>query len=143
MQLSTRAAAHFTRGELATALRQNPYSCNILLAGVDPTGVEVVEGEKREIGGPSLYWMDYLASLNKLNYGAHGYISYFLLSLLDKNYKVGMSQREGLELVNICLDQLKRRFIINMPKFVVKILKMDHTVEVFHTAADGHVPVTD
>lgn len=46
--LSTKAAAHFLRGELAEALRQNPYYVNLLLAGVDSDG-------------PSLYYIDYLA----------------------------------------------------------------------------------
>lgn len=35
--------------------------CNLLLAGYD------------EKTGPSLYWMDYLATLNKINTGGTGY----------------------------------------------------------------------
>ena len=40
---------------------QSPYHCNLLLAGYD------------EATGPSLYWMDYLATLNKINTGGTGY----------------------------------------------------------------------
>ena len=40
---------------------QSPYHCNLLLAGYD------------ESTGPSLYWMDYLATLNKINTGGTGY----------------------------------------------------------------------
>ena len=40
---------------------QSPYHCNLLLAGYD------------EANGPSLYWMDYLATLNKINTGGTGY----------------------------------------------------------------------
>ena len=40
---------------------QSPYHCNLLLAGYDETT------------GPSLYWMDYLATLNKINTGGTGY----------------------------------------------------------------------
>lgn len=40
---------------------QSPYHCNLLLAGYDAKE------------GPSLYWMDYLATLNKINTGGTGY----------------------------------------------------------------------
>ncbi|KAK4387074.1 Proteasome subunit beta type-2-B [Sesamum angolense] len=63
--LTTAAAANFTRGELATALRKNPYMVNIILAGYDKET------------GPSLYYIDYIASLHKLDKAAFGYGSYF------------------------------------------------------------------
>lgn len=40
---------------------QSPYQCNLLVAGYD-------EGP-----GPSLYWVDYLATLHKVNTGGTGY----------------------------------------------------------------------
>lgn len=40
---------------------QSPYQCNLLIAGYD-------EGV-----GPSLYWLDYLATLHKVNTGGTGY----------------------------------------------------------------------
>ena len=40
---------------------QSPYHCNLMLAGYDQTA------------GPSLYWLDYLATLNKINTGGTGY----------------------------------------------------------------------
>lgn len=40
---------------------QSPYQTNIMIAGYD------------EKVGPSLYWMDYLATLNKVNTGGVGY----------------------------------------------------------------------
>ncbi|XP_073287173.1 proteasome subunit beta type-2-A-like isoform X2 [Primulina huaijiensis] len=48
MPLTTAAAANFTRSELATALRKNPYMVNIILAGYDKET------------GPSLYFLDYI-----------------------------------------------------------------------------------
>lgn len=60
------AVASFVRGELARALRsRKPYSVNLLLGGVDPI-----------TNSPSLYWCDYLASLAKVPYAAHGYAQY-------------------------------------------------------------------
>lgn len=57
-KLSTHAAANFTRNNLAEALRSGPYQVNILLAGYDPDEDEC-----------SLYFMDYLASMQKVNSG--------------------------------------------------------------------------
>ena len=66
--LSPSAMAHFVRGELASSLRsRKPYNVNLLLGGVDPI-----------TGAPSLYWLDYLASLAPLPYAAHGYAQYEL-----------------------------------------------------------------
>lgn len=64
--LSPKALAHFVRGELATSLRsRKPYNVNLLLGGVDPITHK-----------PSLYWLDYLASLASVPYAAHGYAQY-------------------------------------------------------------------
>ena len=40
---------------------QKPYQVNILFAGFD------------EKAGPSLYWMDYLATMHKMNIAGNGY----------------------------------------------------------------------
>lgn len=61
--LSPSGLAHFVRGELASSLRsRKPYNVNLLMGGVDPI-----------TGKPSLYWLDYLASLAEVPYAAHGY----------------------------------------------------------------------
>eukprot|EP01098_Paradermamoeba_levis_P002929 TRINITY_DN1384_c0_g1_i1.p1 TRINITY_DN1384_c0_g1~~TRINITY_DN1384_c0_g1_i1.p1 ORF type:complete len:227 (-),score=71.37 TRINITY_DN1384_c0_g1_i1:104-685(-) len=109
LPLSLHAAANFTRRQLAHALRSNPYNVNLLLGGVDEEG-------------PALYFMDYLASLNKLNFGVHGYASNFLLSVLDKNYKEGLTVEQGLELLKLCIFELKTRFLISYSGFLVKIV---------------------
>jgi 20S proteasome subunit beta 4 len=46
---------------LALRCLQSPYHCNLLVAGFD-------EGV-----GASLYWLDYLATLHKVNTGGTGY----------------------------------------------------------------------
>lgn len=111
--LTTKEAASFTRLELANALRSDPYQVNILLGGWD----------KEE--GPSLYWIDYLASSHKTPFSAHGYAGYFLLSIFDKYYKPGMNLNEGLELIKTCIEQLKRRFVLNAPSFIAKVVDKD------------------
>ena len=112
-KLTTNATANFTRRELANALRsRKPYNVNILLGGVDN-------------GVPSLFYIDYLASSNKLNFGAHGYCSYFVLSLFDKYWKKDMNLEEGKVLMKRCIAEIQKRFMVNQPNFMIKIVDKD------------------
>nr|VDC71775.1 unnamed protein product [Brassica rapa] len=125
--LTTAAAAKFTRGELATALRKvcyffgsllrlmiaNPYSVNILMAGYD------------EESGASLYYIDYIATLHKVDKGAFGYGSYFSLSTMDRHYREDMSVEEAIELVDKCILEIRSRLVVAPPNFVIKIVDKD------------------
>ncbi|EFA81563.1 proteasome subunit beta type 2 [Heterostelium album PN500] len=110
--LSTSATAHFIRNELATALRRNPYNVNLLVAGYD------------EKTGPAVYYMDYLASLQKLDFGCHGYAAYFLLGLLDRLHHKDMSYEEGVELMHKCCEELQTRFLVG-GKYTLKYISKD------------------
>ncbi|EER09201.1 proteasome subunit beta type 2, putative [Perkinsus marinus ATCC 50983] len=92
VQLTTHALASFTRNELADALRKGPYQVNMLIGGYDDKD-----------GSASLYYMDYLASCQKITRGAHGYAAYFVLGLLDKLYKKDMTQEDGLDAIKQCI----------------------------------------
>jgi 20S proteasome subunit beta 4 len=119
ISLSAHASAHWTRRNLATSLRKGPYHCDLLIAGFDPAN----PGSKTTHSTiPSLYYIDYLASMNRLDFGAHGYGSNFVLSIFDRYYKPGMSVEEVLQLLRTCLNELKTRFIIKEPLFTVKIV---------------------
>lgn len=59
---SAAAAAAAAAAVRCCARSQSPYHCNLLVAGFDEGGV-----------GPSLYWLDYLATLHKVNTGGTGY----------------------------------------------------------------------
>ncbi|KAK2980623.1 hypothetical protein RJ640_011431 [Escallonia rubra] len=125
--LTTAAAANFTRGELATALRKeaekkekgqnemepNPYSVNIVLAGYDK-GI-----------GPSLYYIDYIATLHKVDKAAFGYGSYFSLAMMDRHYRKDMSVEEAIELVDKCIIEIRSRLVVAPPNFVIKIVDKD------------------
>uniref|UniRef100_A0A7S4UZ36 Proteasome subunit beta n=1 Tax=Paramoeba aestuarina TaxID=180227 RepID=A0A7S4UZ36_9EUKA len=118
ISLSTESTAHWTRRKLANALRSNPYQTDLMIGGVDkdPQSEEYV---------PSLYYMDYLASMNKVDFGVHGHGSNFLLSVMDKYYKKGMTREEALNLLRTCINELKVRFIIKAPRFNVQIVDKD------------------
>lgn len=111
--LTTAATANFTRGELATALRKNPYFVNILLAGYDKET------------GPSLYYIDYIATLHKIDKGAFGYGSYFSLAMMDRHYHSGMTVEEAIDLVDKCIVEIRSRLVVAPPNFVIKIVDKD------------------
>ena len=113
LALSTKATGNFIRGELATALRKGPYNTNLLLGGFDKST------------GSSLYYLDYLASLNKVNFGCHGYASNFILSIFDREWKEGLDEKAGMEIINKCIAELQTRFLVHMPKFLIKIVDKD------------------
>ncbi|XP_078179862.1 proteasome subunit beta type-2-A-like [Carex rostrata] len=113
MPLTTAATANFTRGELATALRKNPYSVNLLLAGYD-------EGV-----GPSIYYIDYIATLHKIEKGAFGYGSYFCLSMMDRYYHPDMSIEEAIDLLDKIIIEIRTRLVVAPPNFVIKIVDQD------------------
>jgi 20S proteasome subunit beta 4 len=120
ISLSPTAIAHFVRGELASSLRsRKPYNVNLLLGGVDPlTGV------------PSLYWLDYLASLAPLPYAAHGYAQYYCLAILDKHHHPDITYEEGLKILRMCTDELKRRLPIDFKGMLVKVVTKEGIREV-------------
>jgi len=116
--LDTKAAASWTRNELAFALRRNPFQVNLLIGGYDKDK------------GPSLYFMDYLASMHKMPCSAQGYCANFTLSVMDRYYKEDMNLEEGKELIRKCIKELQTRFLINVPNFIVKIADKDGVREV-------------
>jgi len=112
ISMSTHAAANYTRGELATALRKGPYQVNICMGGFDD-------------GEPSLYFMDHLALLHKMNCCAHGYGGMFMMSLFDKHWRPGMNVDEVLDLVDQCIAEVKTRLVVAPASYLIKIVDKD------------------
>ncbi|XP_035201583.1 proteasome subunit beta type-2 [Oxyura jamaicensis] len=118
-ELSPTAAANFTRRNLADYLRsRTPYHVNLLLAGYD------------DDEGPALYYMDYLAALAKAPFAAHGYGAFLTLSILDRYYKPSITREEAVELLKKCLEELKKRFILNLTSFNARFIDKDGIHEV-------------
>jgi len=112
--LTTHGLANFTRTELAQALRSNPFHVDLLIGGYDVKKTE-----------PSLYYLDYLASMHKVNYGAHGYGSFFSLSIMDRYWKKNLTLEEAKNILRLCIRELQKRFMINLPTFKVKVADKD------------------
>ena len=74
---------------------------------------------------PAIYWIDHLSSMVELKYGAHGYASYFCMSLMDRYWKQDLNLEEAKELMRKCLAELKTRFLGNFPEFIIKVVSKD------------------
>lgn len=72
-ELGPKAAAHFTRRNLADYLRsRTPYHVNLLVGGYN------------EQEGPELHYIDYIANAKSLDYAGHGYGGIFAASIFDR-----------------------------------------------------------
>lgn len=69
----------------------------------------LIGGYDTKLQKPVLNWIDYLAANVTLPYAAHGYASYYVLSLLDRHHKPGLTLEEGMELMGLCVEEIKRR----------------------------------
>ncbi|KAF2156831.1 proteasome component Pre1 [Myriangium duriaei CBS 260.36] len=126
------ATASFIRTELASALRsRNPYTVNLLLGGFDTT-----------TGRPELHWIDYLASAAKVPYAAHGYAQYYCLSTLDKHHHPNISYEEGLKILAMCSEELRRRLPIDFKGLTIKVVDANGIRDVtdFKERADVTAP---
>ncbi|KAH7648223.1 hypothetical protein RS030_122017 [Cryptosporidium xiaoi] len=110
VKLSTSAAASFTRNELADLLRSDPHNVNVLIGGYT----------KEE--GAELYWMDELASMASVNNAAHGYGGLLVTGILDKYYKSNITQEEAINILVMCSEELKTRFLVSQYDLYVKIV---------------------
>lgn len=72
-----------------------------------------------------LFFIDYLASISELPYCAHGYGGYFVLSTMDSRYRPDMPLEEGITLLKLCIQEISKRFLCNLPLFKVKIIDKD------------------
>ena len=113
---------------------QAPYQTNLLIAGWDADT------------GPSLYYLDYMACLHKMSTASHGYGARprtatmprvssraldppaggsFVLSLMDKAWRPGMSVEEALALADAAIAEVRCRLVVAPPNYVIKIVDKD------------------
>eukprot|EP00761_Pharyngomonas_kirbyi_P008214 gb/GECH01008225.1/.p1 GENE.gb/GECH01008225.1/~~gb/GECH01008225.1/.p1 ORF type:complete len:204 (+),score=46.23 gb/GECH01008225.1/:1-612(+) len=111
--LRTKPAAHFIRSEVAYNLRRHPYFVNMLLGGYD------------EDKGPTLYYLDYLGGLQEIKHGAHGYGSYFSLSIMDQLWRHDLELDEALVLMKKCIREVQKRLLLSNPAFIAKVVDKD------------------
>merc|ERR1711935_1051431 len=109
-KMTTKAAANFTRMEIAQALRsRGAYQVDMLMAGCDKTG-------------PKLYFIDYLASMQQCNKAAHGYGAYFALGIMDRYFKADLTLDEGKDIMRKCIKEMETRFVMHLQDFTCKVI---------------------
>jgi len=84
-------------------------------AGEPPASEERTATSSSKLN-PRLYWLDEYGSLQKIQYGAHGFGSNFILSILDQGYRPDLTSQEAVALLHDCFAQLRTRYVINSPQ---------------------------
>ena len=110
-KLGVTGVSSFVQHEIASNLRRSPIQVNLLLGGFDKD--------------PKLYWIDYLGSKCEIKKGSQGYGGKFICGLLDSKFKENLSRVEAIELAGLCIQEVKKRFILNQTKFITKIISKD------------------
>ena len=67
---------------------------------------------------------------SKVGCGAHGYAANFISSVFDRDYTPGMNLDGCLGVVKKCIHELRTRFLISQPKFIVKLVDADGVREI-------------
>ena len=146
VELSPSEAAFFTRREISEALRtrvswsgregargtlelwnmhtntlgvQNAKSVNVLVGGYD-----------KAQNSASLYWIDYLGNVAKVQHGAHGYTAYYISSIMDRQYKEDLTREEGIQIMKKCIGEIRSRFVANLPNFKAQLIDATGITEV-------------
>jgi 20S proteasome alpha/beta subunit len=73
----------------------------------------------------SLYFLDYLAAMQKVQYGAHGYAAMFCYGIMDKEYRENQTEAEAIQLVQHCINEVQTRFLISQTNFIIKAVDKD------------------
>eukprot|EP00405_Crypthecodinium_cohnii_P045830 CAMPEP_0206570944 /NCGR_PEP_ID=MMETSP0325_2-20121206/27338_1 /ASSEMBLY_ACC=CAM_ASM_000347 /TAXON_ID=2866 /ORGANISM="Crypthecodinium cohnii, Strain Seligo" /LENGTH=243 /DNA_ID=CAMNT_0054074827 /DNA_START=77 /DNA_END=809 /DNA_ORIENTATION=+ len=115
LPLTTKAAANFTRNELAQSLRsRGSYQVDMLIGGMDADG-------------PGLYYLDYLSSMEKVNKAAHGYGAMFTFGLMDRYWKPDLELEEAKDIIRKCIKEIEVRFVIDLGKYICKVVDKNGT----------------
>ena len=132
--LGPSAVANFVRGELARSLRsRHPYNVNLLLGGMDPVTKKphlywldylaslaplpyAAHGYAQYVLSFNvLFWQttrSFLAFYD-MNKTYADYYRYYCLSIFDKHHHPDIDYEQGLKILRMCTDELKRRLPID------------------------------
>uniref|UniRef100_A0A914VXB1 Proteasome subunit beta n=2 Tax=Plectus sambesii TaxID=2011161 RepID=A0A914VXB1_9BILA len=115
-EITPRSAMHWIRKAIADNLRsQDHYTVDTLVGGYD-------EHDNK----PFLGSIDYLGNaLSDQPYLFRGFSGRFCYAILDKLYRPDMTEEEGHEAMMKCLNEVKKRFVANLPTFQVVMINKD------------------
>ena len=86
--------------------------------------------------GPALHWIDYISSSVQVPFACQGYAGYFCYSTMDRYYHKDMSREEAIALVVKCIQELKTRFVANLPNWQLKVIDKNGIEQIILKASD-------
>jgi 20S proteasome subunit beta 4 len=63
-------------------------------------------------------------------FAAQGYGAMFTMGLMDRFHRPDMNLEEGLDLLRKCVDELKKRFIVDLGTWKVRVIDRQGIKEV-------------
>jgi 20S proteasome alpha/beta subunit len=57
--------------------------------------------------------MDYMGTMQKVSYGAHGYASYFVSSIMANSYSNQLTLEQALDIAKQCVFELRKRMMVS------------------------------
>jgi 20S proteasome subunit beta 4 len=109
IELSPRVLAHMYQGRVQGSLRERPLTTSTLIGG--RTGDEY-----------DLWFVDNYGAISSVPFYASGYASYFLYGIFDREYREDISLEEGVEILQKCVDLMKERILLDLDRFILKIV---------------------
>jgi 20S proteasome subunit beta 4 len=77
-----------------------------------------------------LYYLDYMGTMEEVPFGAHGYGASFAIAIMDEKWRPDLTVDQAAQLMQDCIEEVKRRVIISNPKFIVKVVSARGTERV-------------
>ena len=122
---STPAVASWIREVLAKSLRRAPYQVQTLICGYD----KPLSEHDDTATGANLYYCDYMGTLQAVPFAAHGYGATFAMALLDEQWRPDLTPQQGVDLMQKCCDEVRKRIIMSNDHFVVKVISKEKGIE--------------
>ena len=113
---TTHSIANYIRTEIAECLRKCPFFVNLILLGFDGSV------------GPFLYSIDYMGTLQRMDYCVQGYAAFIIFSYLNQQFQSKMNLIECLRIIRQSISLLKYRFMINQGNFLIKLINVRGSV---------------
>lgn len=75
--------------------------------------------------------MDYFGAMHQVQYACQGYAGAMTSGILDKGYKANMTPQEALQLVKKCIEEMRTRFLLRHPVWILRSIDKDgiHNVD--------------
>lgn len=63
-----------------------------------------------------------MGTMERVSYGAHGYASYFVSSIMANSYTKDLSLNQALDIAKQCVYELRKRMMVAQDHFMAKLV---------------------